>query len=93
VQANASKLRGPVYISVGAAVLETLREMGGEARVDALLREIARRYGRGPRRVVMRLYPRPGGGYWSPEAEEALRELEAIGFIERRDGTVKLKRR
>ncbi len=83
----------PRYVGLRAALLEALRELGGEAELGQLLLHVWRRYGPGSRvRVVMRLYPRPGGGYWSPDAEEALHALEAMGLIERRNGTIKLRR-
>jgi len=78
--------RPPRYIGVTEAILRVLRELGGSADVDTVLREVWRRYvspGNGER-VVMRLYPHPSGRLWSPEAEEAIRLLETAGLLERK---------
>jgi hypothetical protein len=78
--------RYPRYIGVGEAIVRVLQDLGGAADVDTVLREVWRRYvspGDGER-VVMRLYSHPAGRLWSPEAEEALRSLEALGLVERR---------
>jgi len=76
----------PRYIGVTEAILRVLRELGGAADMDTVLREVWRRYvaqGNGER-VVMRLYQHPAGKLWSPEAEEAIRTMEAAGLLERR---------
>lgn len=85
--------RPPRYIGVGEAIVRVLRELGGAADVDTVLREVWRRFvspGNGER-VVMRLYSHPAGLLWSPEAEEALRRLEETGIVERRGRRLLLK--
>lgn len=81
------------YISLVAAIERVLRDLGGRAEMDTLLREVWTRYveaGNGER-VVMRLYRHPSGRLWSPDAEEALRVLEAAGIVERQGRTLVLK--
>ncbi|WP_168371293.1 hypothetical protein [Pyrodictium occultum] len=81
------------YISLMEAVERVLRDLGGSADLDTLLREVWRRYvehGDGEK-VVMRLYRHPSGRLWSPDAEEALRVLEAAGVIVKRGRWVALR--
>lgn len=83
----------PRYLSLVEAIERVLRDLGGRASVDTVLREVWRRYvaGGGGERVVMRLYSAPGGRLWSPDAEEALHILEAAGIVERRNGLLVLR--
>jgi len=76
----------PRYLGLAAAIERVLRELGGRAELDTVLARIWSKYvasGNGER-VVMRLYHHPSGELWSPDAEEALRVLEAAGIIKRR---------
>ena len=78
-------MAGARYISLIEAIERVLVEFGGRAPVEAVLREVWRRYvsGGDGERVVMRLFSSPAG-LWSPDAEEALEILEAAGLVERR---------
>ena len=71
------------YVPLTYAIEKTLRDLGGSAPLNKLLMEVWRRYvepGNGER-VVMRLYRHPSGRLWSPDAEEALHILEAVGAV------------
>ena len=82
----------PRYIGLGAALVETLRRLGGEADLDTVLLETWRLYGPGSEvQTVMRLFRHPTGRVWSPEAAEALELLAASGVVELRGGRVRLR--
>lgn len=74
------------YVGLGKAIMRVLGELGGRAEIDDVLERVWREYvaGGGSGRVVMRLYRHPSGELWSPDADEAIRILEAAGVIERR---------
>ena len=81
------------YISLPAAIVSVLRDLGGRADINTVLVEVWRRYvgDGGPVKVTMRLYRRPSGYYWSPDAEEALEVLEAAGVVYRKGRLVILR--
>jgi len=85
--------RRPRYIGVAEAIVRVLRDRGGSGDLDAVLREVWRRYvaGGDGERVTMRLYRHPSGRLWSPDAEEAIRLLEAAGLVERRGRLLALR--
>ena len=76
----------PRYLGLAVAIERVLRELGGRAELDTVLARIWSKYvtSNNGERVVMRLYHHPSGELWSPDAEEALRVLEAAGIIKRR---------
>ena len=84
---------GTRYISLSAAIINVLRELGGKADINTVLVEVWRRYvgDGGPVKVTMRLYRHPSGYYWSPDAEEALEVLEAAGVVYRKGRMVVLR--
>ena len=76
----------PRYLGLAVAIERVLRELGGRAELDTVLAKVWSKYvmGSNGERVVMRLYHHPSGELWSPDAEEALRVLEAAGIIKRK---------
>lgn len=76
----------PRYLGLAAAIERVLRELGGQAELDTVLVKVWDKYVENNKgeRVVMRLYHHPSGELWSPDAEEAIRVLEAAGVVRRR---------
>jgi hypothetical protein len=81
----AQKTKGLRYLGLASAIEIVLRELGGKADIDTVLSRVWEQYvekGNGER-VVMRLFHHPSGELWSPDAEEAIRVLEAAGVVKR----------